>query len=164
MIPDHVKREQERYDRVYPLPCEACGRREEEHRPLVPTGSKVTYLGAWCPCGAYKGPVVERPEDTYRRSRKFASPPPSQTEATVPPRPATPTSVAEIASALDRERPRHPLSPERRFAFMEACAKLGADEHRIRCELASHGEELETCSDEASRAVYRALRATGDVA
>ena len=174
-IPANVAANQALYEQTYPLPCSACRRTEEEHRPHQLSDGRTMVVGCYCRCGAYKGPAIASPLESWRAQREIvrARPkPPAKSpaprgpepvaellrdESVIPRRQATQTHVD--ASAIERERPSPPLSPERRFAFLKSCATLGADEHRIRCDLAARGEELEDCSEEASKAVYRSLKA-----
>lgn len=169
---EFARRTQVMHDAAYPLVCPLCGRREEERRDHTLSDGRTVVVGCYCRCEHYKGPAIASPMENHRASQAVRAlsrgPRPERSsggpesvgdlarELVVPAHPATPTHVA--ASSPDRERPSPPLSPERRFSFLSACAKLGADEHRIRCELAARGEELEECSEAASTAVYRQFK------
>ena len=177
---EFARRTQKLFDEAYPLRCTACGRREEKWRPVTLSDGKTAVTGAYCPCGAYKGPVAASPMETYRamqevhalprgtREQMAESGPAAigsvaaealRDESTIPRRPATPTSVAMSAEPAERPRPNRTLTPEERMRFMSRAAALGCDEHRLRADLAAHGEEPEECTLHVASAVIRELEA-----
>ncbi len=152
---EFAERTQVLFDKVYPLPCTACGRREEERRPVTLSDGKTVIVGAYCACGAYKGPVPASPMEAYRALQTVHALPRGSREALAA---CDTAAIGDVVSGVLAGR--DPLPPERRFKFMSIAAEMGATELRIRADLAAlAGETLESCSYEGAQTVLRALRA-----
>jgi len=128
---------QKLHESAYPLRCHVCGRRGEYKKEVTLSDGKTKVLGAFCDCGAYKGPVVATPEESYRANKK---------------------SPLVHKEPVEKPQSRQ-LTPDERFRFMSKAARLGADEHELRCDLAGLGEELETCTLATAKIVIRDIEA-----